>query len=313
MLRDGELQALRMRLTDVGAAKNQAESLLQEEVWKGKNERQAKDAVSRDLETSIDRIEHLIADLNEKEKLVKVRETELVALKSRAVEQSESGLFDSPSDRSLRAELEKTKTGLQAKEELIDELENRLSAKTKLWESQLREKDSLVKARDGELAGLRKEITGLGDRLGEMETARSRAERLLEDEFREKKKVLEANELANRNEGKRLGEKIGILEHQLSDRDKLLRSRESEILTIRRQLGELGSTKEELESRLHEELGNADNDRRAMETLVKEAEQKYAGTSIPCRMRSLRKTCCSSRGTTKCARLKWKFAPRIRA
>lgn len=278
MLRDGELQALRMRLTDVGAAKNQAESLLQEEVWKGKNERQAKDAVSRDLETSIDRIEHLIADLNEKEKLVKVRETELVALKSRAVEQSESGLFDSPGDRRLRAELEKTKTGLQAKEELIDELENRLSAKTKLWESQLREKDSLVKARDGELAGLRQEITGLGDRLGEMETARSRAERLLEDELREKKKVLEANELANRNEGKRLGEKIGILEHQLSDRDKLLRTCESEILTIRRQLGELGSTKEELESRLHEELGNADNDRRAMEALVKEAEHKYAGS-----------------------------------
>lgn len=278
MLRDGELQALRMRLTDVGAAKNQAESLLQEEVWKGKNERQAKDAVSRDLETSIDRIEHLIADLNEKEKLVKVRETELVALKSRAVEQSESGLFDSPGDRRLRAELEKTRTGLQAKEELIDELENRLSAKTKLWESQLREKDSLVKARDGELAGLRQEITGLGDRLGEMEAARSRAERLFEDELREKKKVLEANEIANRNEGKRLGEKIGILEHQLSDRDKLLRSRESEILTLRRQLGELGSTKEELESRFHEELGNADNDRRAMETLVKEAEQKYAGS-----------------------------------
>ncbi len=278
MLRDGELQALRMRLTDVGAAKNQAESLLQEEVWKGKNERQAKDAVSRDLETSIDRIEHLIADLNEKEKLVKVRETELVALKSRAVEQSESGLFDSQGDRRLRAELEKTKTGMQAKEELIHELENRLSAKTKLWESQLREKDSLVKARDGELAGLRKEITGLGDRFGEMETARSRAERLLEDELREKKKVLEANELANRNEGKRLGEKIGILEHQLSDRDKLLRSCESEILTIRRQLGELASTKEELESRLHEELGNADNDRRAMEALVKEAEHKYAGS-----------------------------------
>ncbi|MEA2659908.1 MAG: hypothetical protein QOF64_2507 [Candidatus Binatota bacterium] len=278
MLRDGELQALRMRLTDVGAAKNQAESLLQEEVWKGKNERQAKDAASRDLEASIDRIEHLIADLNEKEKLVKVRETELVALKSRAVEQSESGLFDSPSDRSRRAELEKTKTGLEAKEELIDELENRLRAKTKLWESQLREKESLVKARDGELAGLRKEITGLGDRLGEMETARSRAERLLQDELREKKKVLEANELASRNDGKRLSEKIGILEHQLSDKDKLLRSREAEILTIRRQLGELGSTKEELESRLHEELGNADNDRRAMEAFVKDAELKYAGT-----------------------------------
>ena len=109
LLRDGELQALRMRLMDIGAAKNQAESLLQEEVWKGKHERQAKDAVTRDLGASIDRIEHLIADLNEKEKLVKIRENELVALKSRMVEQSEVGLFDSPSDRSLRAELEKTK------------------------------------------------------------------------------------------------------------------------------------------------------------------------------------------------------------
>ena len=278
MLRDGELLALRMRLTDIRAAKNQAESELQEEVWKGKTERQAKDAVTRDLETSIDRIEHLIADLSEKEKLIKVRETELVALKSRVVEQSEGGLFDSPSDRSLRAELEKTQTGLQAKDELVGELENRLSAKTKLWESQLREKESLIKGRDGELAGLRKQITSLGDRLGEMETARSRAERLLQDELREKKKVLEANDLANRNEGKRLSEKIGALEHQLGDKDKLLRGRESEILTIRRQLSELGSAKEELESRLHEEHGNADNDRRAMDALVKEAEQKYAGT-----------------------------------
>ena len=278
MLRDGELQALRMRLMDIGAAKNQAESLLQEEVWKGKHERQAKDAVTRDLGASIDRMEHLIADLNEKEKLVKVRENELVALKSRIVEQSEVGLFDSPSDRSLRAELEKSKAVLAEKEEQIGELERRLSAKLKLSESQLREKESLVKSRDGELAGLRTEITGLGDRLGEMESARNRAERLLQDEFREKKRVLEANDLVSRQEGKRLSDKIGALEHQLGDKDKLLRSRESEILTIRRQLSELAAAKDELESRLHDEIGNADSDRRAVEALVKETEQKYAET-----------------------------------
>ena len=91
MLRDGELQSLRRRVMDIGAAKNEAESLLQEQVWKGKHERQAKDAVTRELEASIERIEHLITDLNEKEKLASVRENELVALKSHAVDQREAG------------------------------------------------------------------------------------------------------------------------------------------------------------------------------------------------------------------------------
>ena len=76
------------------------------------------------------------------------------------------------------------------KEEQIGELERRLSAKIKLSESQLREKESLVKSRDGELAGLRTEIKSLGDRLGEMESARNRAERLLQDEFRRRKECL---------------------------------------------------------------------------------------------------------------------------
>ena len=134
------------------------------------------------------------------------------------------------------------------------------------------------KARDGELAGLRKEITGLGHRLGEMETSRNRADRLLQEEPREKKKVLEATELASSNEAKRLSEKIAVLEHQFGDKDKLLRSRESEIQAIRRQLSELGLAKEDLASRLHDELGNADTNRRAIEALLSETEQKYAGS-----------------------------------
>src|ERR1044072_7825148 len=36
MTRDGEIQALRKRLMDLRSEKNQAESQLQEEVWKGK-------------------------------------------------------------------------------------------------------------------------------------------------------------------------------------------------------------------------------------------------------------------------------------
>ena len=90
--------------------------------------------------------------------------------------------------------------------------------------------------------------------------------------------MLEANDLLSRQEGKRLSDKIGALEHQLGDKDKLLRSRESEILTIRRQVSELAAAKDELESRLHDEVGNADSDRRAIQALVKETEQKYAET-----------------------------------
>lgn len=278
MLRDGELQSLRTRLTDVGAAKVRAESLLQEEVWKGKTERQAKDSVTRDLETSIDRIENLIVELNQKEQLVKVRENELVSLKARVVEQSDNDIFLSPSSRGLRAELEKARASLQAKDELVGDLENRLTAKTQLWESQLREKETLVKARDGELAGLRTELKSLSERIGEVESARKRAESRWQDELREKKKVIEANELRSRNEEQRLGEKIRALELQVGDKDKLLRGREAELMTVRRQLNELASTNEVLESRLQEELGNAEKDRRAIDALVKEAEQKYAET-----------------------------------
>ncbi|HVO91976.1 MAG TPA: hypothetical protein VMT22_04000 [Terriglobales bacterium] len=277
MLRDGELQNLRMRLLDIGAAKSQVESLLQEEVWKGKHERQAKDSVTRDLEASIDRIEHLIGELNEKEQLLKTRENELVILKSRAVEQSDA-LIEIPGHRTLRGHLEKAKAGLQAKDDLITELENRLGTKTKLWESQLREKEALVKSREGEVNGLRAEIKSLGARLGEMETAKKRVDGLLQNELREKRRLLEATELASKNEERRLSEKIRVLEQQLSDKDKLVRGRESELVTIRRQMSELAAAKIELESRLQDELGNADNDRRAIEALVKEAEQKYAAT-----------------------------------
>jgi len=102
MLRDGEIQALRKRLADVRAEKNQTDSLLQEQVWKDKSVRQAKDLVTRDLETSIEKIETLIAELSAKEEQLKARDVELLALKA----------DDSParggvpvSDRRLRAEL----------------------------------------------------------------------------------------------------------------------------------------------------------------------------------------------------------------
>jgi chromosome segregation ATPase len=279
MVRDGEIQALRSHLLNLRAEKNQTESLLQEEVWKGKHERQARDSVRKDLESSIDKIELLISELNEKEKLLKARDTELMAAKSSALDYADSAPSKDPAERLLREELKKKTEMLQSSNSTINELQQRLSAKTRLWESQLREKDGLLKGREQELDGLRTEIVDLGGRLGEMEAAKKRAEDLLHEELRQKKEVLEANDLAMRTEEKRLSEKIRILESQVSEKERLLRTRDTEVNGFRRQLSELDAAKEQMESRFQEELGKVDQDRRAKEDIINDLEQRL-GTSL---------------------------------
>ena len=99
MVRDGEIQALRRRLTDLSSEKHATESLLQEQVWKGKHEQQAKDSVMRDLEASIDKIELLLSDLNEKERELKTRDAELMSLKSSDRRRGSAATLNSPSTR----------------------------------------------------------------------------------------------------------------------------------------------------------------------------------------------------------------------
>ncbi len=276
MTRDGEIQALKTRLLDLITEKRETESALQEVVWKGKHERQAKDSVMRDLEGSIEKIEALLGELSEKERQLKARDVELVTIKSNALAETDSGLARTPADRLLREELKKKNEILQAKDAAIKELEQRLNAKTRLWESQLREKDGLLKGRDGELDGLRVEISDLNGRLHDSESAKKRADELLHDELRKTKEVLEANDLSMRSEEKRLADKIRALESQLSEKDKLSRTRDTELNAFRRQLGELESAKEQMEGRLHEELEKSQQDRHAKDHLIKDLEQRLS-------------------------------------
>jgi len=194
MTRDGEIQALRRRLIDLRSEKHQTESLLQEEVWKGKHERQSKDSAMRDLETSIDKIETLLGELNEKEQELKARDVQLVSLKTSALGDSDSTPARPSSERLLREEINKKNEILQTKDSTIRELEQRLSAKTRLWESQLREKDGLLNGRNSELESLRVEISDLNGQLNDLTSAKKRAEDLLQEELRKKKEVLEAND-----------------------------------------------------------------------------------------------------------------------
>src|SRR5437764_6621633 len=187
MTRDSEIQALRRRLLNLRSEKHETESLLQEVVWKGKHEHQAKDSVTRDLEVSIDKIENLLGELSEKEQQLKARDIELVTLKTSTVGSSETGVARTPADRLLRDEIRNKNEILQAKDAAIKDLEQRLSAKTRLWENQLRERDGHLKSVAAELENFRSEITDLSGRLGESEAAKKRAEDRLQGELQKTK------------------------------------------------------------------------------------------------------------------------------
>jgi hypothetical protein len=280
LFRDGELMALRQHLRTLMSAKTEAESLLQEERWKGKHERQAKDSAMQDLESSIERIELLLSDLGEKEQLLKTRESELMALRTEELARPEAGTSnDHSSDRLLKDELRKKNEYIQAKDAAIKELEQRLRSKTSLWENQLRQKDLLLNAQSGEFEQLRSQAIDLSAQLRETEGAKKRAEELLEDELRKKKQILEASESASKAEENRLTEKIRTLEAQATDRERVLKGREADIANIRHQLADLNAGKQSAERALQEQIEQTERDRQESAGSAKELEQRLT-TSI---------------------------------
>src|SRR5689334_10832117 len=279
MTRDNEIQGLRKRLAEIRAEKNETDNLLQEVVWKGKHERQSKELLNHDLETSIEKIENLIVQLNAKEEQLKARDTELMSLKESGTPGDFSGRVNGVgAERLLREALKNKDELLQAKDGAVKDLEQRLSTKTRLWENQLREKDALLKGRENELGIFRNETSELTRRVEQLENAKRRAETLLEAELKKTKEVLEANDQAIRTEEKRFAEKFRTLETQLSERDKLVRSREAELSGFRQQLAEFESARQQTEIRLQEELRKSDDERRAKERILAETEQRLNGS-----------------------------------
>jgi chromosome segregation ATPase len=274
LLRDRELESLRRRLLMIGAAKTETESLLQEEVWKGRHERQARDSAMRDLESSIDKIEKLIVELDDKERQLNVRDSELMKLRSGDGSFAASESFPAPADRPLRRELAEANRMLQQKDSSIQELQSAFDAKSKIWESQLREKNALLKSRDEELEVLKAELGSLSHRFGDLEAAKKRSEDLLREELTQKNEVLEANELSIRNEQKRLSEKIRTFEAQLSEKDRHARGLDSELRAIQKRLGETTAAKERAERLYQQESLKIQEALRAKESVIEEMDQK---------------------------------------
>lgn len=94
-------------------------------------------------------------------------------------------------ERLLQEERRKKKDLLEAKESAMDELEEIFRGKVQTLESQLSEKQKLLKGRDGQIEALRSEVNALTGRLAEVGFAKERTERLLQEELRKNKAVLE--------------------------------------------------------------------------------------------------------------------------
>ena len=272
MFRDDRVLWLKERLQELGAAKHEAEHLLQEEVWKGKTARQAKDSVTRDLEDSIGRIEAMIVELTEKERALKARDDELRSLKSGGGAVKPVSINPGADDSMLRAELTRTAEALQTKDAEANELRQQLTAKARLWESQLQTKDNLLSRRDAELLIAHAEASELGVQVKELDAARQRAEELLQKELQNKKTVLEASNQANRNVEKRLQESIRVLEDQAGERKKLIKSHESELATLHRQLTEWTDAKAQSETLLEATRAELEKERSARDSALKELE-----------------------------------------
>lgn len=279
MLRDSQLMALRERVQALGAAKQEAEHMLQEEVWKGKTARQAKDSVTRDLEESIERIESMIVELTAKEQALKARDEELRAIKSTGSVAGPIVVNAGAGDQALRAEMVRLAEALHAREGEVKELRQQLSGKARLWENQLQTKDDLLKRRQAELEIARSETSELSAQVKELEASVRRSEELLQKELQNKKEVLEASDIANRNVERRLQETIRSLEEHSGERERLLKRHDGELAALSKQLRESILAKEEIESQLEIARAELEKERDARESELKELGFRL-GTNI---------------------------------
>ena len=121
--------------------------------------------------------------------------------KERSLENHKAHLQDFRSDIDLllmnlvESINKQTESLVKAKDFAIKELEESLNAKVHAVESHLREKEELLKSRDGQLEVLRSKVTALTERMAEMESVNKQAEGLLQDEVRRKEEVLQAKHL----------------------------------------------------------------------------------------------------------------------
>src|SRR5262244_2132043 len=243
--RDGQLEALRSevtvlteRMAEIESVNKQAEGLLQEQVRRKEEVLQAKDVAIRELEEGLNAKVHAVeSHLREKEELLKSRDGQLEALRSEVTafteRMAEIESVNKQVQGLLQEEVVRKEEVLQAKDVAIKELEEGLNAKVHAVESHLREKEELLKSRDGQLEALRSEVTALTERMAGMESVNKQAEDLLQEEVRRKEEVLQAKDVAIKELEEGLNAKVHAVESHLSEKEELLKSRDGQLEALR--------------------------------------------------------------------------------
>jgi chromosome segregation ATPase len=221
---------LRERLSALGTAKKQTESVLQQQLKKKTELLQAKDAAMTELQESLStRVNALEGQLKEKEKLLADRDAELEVLRSETNSLTESGPARKRAQSLLLRELQNRTELLQAKDAVVKELQERLNATVHALENARSELETLTKQRDPELPDqitkngpakepaeglLRPDRKGMNSKLLELGAAKARTALSLQTE--EANHASEANDSAIKEP-----EEQGVL---LADKDKVLGS-----------------------------------------------------------------------------------------
>jgi predicted butyrate kinase (DUF1464 family) len=163
--RDTELAALRSeaialtgRLAELGSVEAQKESFLHEELSRTKEALRGKDSTIEALEEKLALNAELENQLQEQQRVLEARDTELEALRSKANSlTARLALIASAEGEkgvSLLDELAKAKEALEVKDADMKMLEEELDRRVKALESELTEKEKLLQTRNKEFEKL---------------------------------------------------------------------------------------------------------------------------------------------------------------
>ena len=269
-----EMSILTARLANIAAAKEHADTLLQQELQQKAALLQAKDSAFKELqERSGTTIQSLEARLADQEMLGKKREQELAALKAQL---TSAGATRNHAESSLTEELRKEKQALAAKDAAMKELEQNSVAKIESLNRQLREKQQLLQSRDTKLEGIKSEMSVLTARTADMASAKERVETLLQQELKNRTEVLQSKDASWKEAQAKLTARARELENRIAEQDALLTQRNAEMESLGSQLTNAHSSSKQREDLLSQELKQVTKTLQAKDLAVKELEDRLA-------------------------------------
>ena len=253
-------EAAKLQAKETTSAKTEVESVLREELKAMTELLRARDSTTTELEKS----------LTAKQQLLQRRGEELDTLKSKVNTLTEhladAQLAKERAENVLQQELKKIKV-LQAKDSIINELENSLTAT-----------QELLRGRSEELNALKSKVNTLTEHLADAQLAKERAENILEREL-QKTKVLQADSIIMEQENS-LNRKVLDLEIKLREKQELVQTRNRELKasrsklnTLRERLAALGSAKQQTETVLQQQLDNKTELLQSKDAVIKELQE----------------------------------------